>query len=738
MQDQDIIRLATIAKLDSTLSPTVPESVPVWMAQAKRWILYDRNKKPMSPWDGKLIGGGQKATDGHRWLHFHQAKELAAKHGMGLSIVLGEGVGGIDLDHVRNPETGNMTSFAKEIVSVAQKLGAYCELSPTGTGFKIYGWLGQAFYGDAKCTIPEPTNEEIIRDGKRIGVAAGYDCWVRDRHFCVTGKAMFTPLQELVDITPIQRMIEERHPPEPIAPLPPMPPAEEIFFDARNLPRETGDSIAEFFNRHDPVNCGTWLLQQMGWTFHHQEQGKLHWTRPGKDPAKGLSATLFLDLGTFTVYSSAAPLPQRTYSLFQLYTRLFFNGDGAAAGRAARQWKNHGAQGAPPAGPTIEHRPAPAQQAPQIHKQNPEPASATPGFAYTNADVLQKRYGEHKWIWKDWISPQVLHLITGEPGAGKSLLINDILLRIATGKGFPGQDKLGEMDEDLKRIIQSRRALYIDSDQRMHQYGPNLARGASLDSSIIDIIEFGTASTLRPIVTFSEQALLFQAISQILNEKKHWCLVIDTIARFAGAAELNSPKDLNLFIEPLQRLARDHNIPVFIIGHSSASGDAYGRHIRGACQISWLLSKKEQKLKIDRAFADEPDPLFFDWPETQWEPFRWSSTSFVKKGKKDATDECVETICNEIPGKVPELKLGEKRKAWLLQVLNDPGWPIEKDQIIDLAFSSKDEPDSLFATCTKRDSCRTAIERAVEDLVLENKAMIVFNEKKKEEYRPKV
>lgn len=637
MQDQDIIRLATIAKLSKPVEPIIPESVPAWMGQAKRWILYDKNKKPMSPWDGKLIGGGQKATDGHRWLHFHQARELATKHNMGLSIVLGEGVGGIDLDHVRDPQSGDMTAFAKACVALAEQLGAHCELSPTGTGIKIYGQLATVFHKGADCTLKEKIGE-AIHQGQPVKVEAGYECWVKDRHFCVTGQSLFPCLQNPVDITPIQRLIESRFPKE----LPPEPlaiPEGELFFDPRQMPKaKAGESIAEYFNRADPANHGSMILSAMGWTFHHSEPGKLHWTRPGKDKAHGLSGTLFLDHGTFTVYSSAAPLPQGTYSLFQLYSKRFFNGDGSAAGAALRWWKDRGQLGnlplsVKPLEPVALPAPVPAHQpiGPAVPVANKE--TGKEGFAVTHVDRLCERYGQIDWVWPNWIARQVLHLVTGEPGAGKTLLLNDVLLTIYGQANLPD----GHRPPDS---IRAKRVLCIDSDQRIHDTAPKLAKGyfGKEAESIVDVVEWGASATLRPIVAWDDKGGLFDFLAGVLQQGRHWCLVIDTIARFAGAAELNSPKDLSRFIEPLQRIARDCNMPVFLIGHSNSNGDAYGRHIRGACQISWLVKKDSRSLTIDRAFASDPEPLYFDFPKEPYGPLEWSTQKLAKPKGQKATE----------------------------------------------------------------------------------------------------
>jgi hypothetical protein len=644
MTDSEIIRLATLAKLGAQALPVVPTTLPPWLAQAKRWLFYDKSKKPLRIKDGKLRGGGQTEDEESTWMNFEQASAYAKKNGkLGLSIVLGQGVGGIDLDHVRDPAAGEWTSFARQCLNLAKSLGAYAEISPSGTGCKIFGQLGGTFYQGETCTIDEVIGDDTWQ-GKPVKIKAGYECWVRDRHFCVTGQSLFPYLQDPVDISPIQALIEARFPRAQGPGFLDLEAGDTIWFDPRELPpTKAGESIAEWFNRVDPAHHGAQILRDMGWTLHHTEPGKSHWTRPGKDPRAGHSATLFFDLGTFTVYSSAAPLAQGTYSLFRLYAQAYFQADGSAAALALRKWKELGKVHGIPTGPVIAPKPAqapnPIQKA--ITQAIPE-AGEKPGFSATRADKLLERYGQIAWVWKDWIASQVLHLITGEPGAGKTLVLNDILLAIHEGVALPD-------GTTAPKELTGKRVLYLDSDQRIHDTGTKLAKGFGIGSPIMDVVEFGTGATLRPIVSYDEKAGLFDWLAWQLKQGSHWCLVVDTIARFAGGAELNSPKEISKFIEPLQRIARDCNIPVFFVGHSNSQGDAYGRHIRGACQVSWLITKGSRQLKIDRAFAGDPEPLYFDFPPAgkEYSPLTWAKHKIAKSTSK-ASQELDEWILGRL------------------------------------------------------------------------------------------
>lgn len=91
----------------------------------------------------------------------------------------------------------------------------------------------------------------------------------------------------------------------------------------------------------DYIRSGDWRALilaegwQQRWIARDQEE---FWTRPGKDPRKGHSATWSPMHGTFYVFSSgAAPLEENTsYTPFKLYATLKHSGDFTAAARDLR------------------------------------------------------------------------------------------------------------------------------------------------------------------------------------------------------------------------------------------------------------------------------------------------------------------------------------------------------------------------------------------------------------------
>ena len=92
------------------------------------------NKRPLNP----RTGGGAMTNNSSTWTDYETARATALRQGWaGISYVITEddGIDGIDLDHCRNADTGEIELWAQEIVAI---LPTYWEVSCSGTGLKGY------------------------------------------------------------------------------------------------------------------------------------------------------------------------------------------------------------------------------------------------------------------------------------------------------------------------------------------------------------------------------------------------------------------------------------------------------------------------------------------------------------------------------------------------------------------------------------------------------------------------
>jgi len=118
------------------------DSIPLALRELPQWVVWKMASRSESeaptklPFqvDGKLA----KANDPSTWTSF----EIAVAHyskggysGIGFEFSETDEFCGIDLDGARNPETGKVADWAREIIL---DLDSYAEVSPSGTGIKIF------------------------------------------------------------------------------------------------------------------------------------------------------------------------------------------------------------------------------------------------------------------------------------------------------------------------------------------------------------------------------------------------------------------------------------------------------------------------------------------------------------------------------------------------------------------------------------------------------------------------
>ena len=96
-------------------------------------------------------------TDPATWTTYDGALQgfKTAKYGIGF-IFNGDGLIGVDIDDCRNPKTDKIAEWAQQIID---SLTSYCEVSPSGTGVKIF--VRGVLPDKARCEYPRPEGEPV-------------------------------------------------------------------------------------------------------------------------------------------------------------------------------------------------------------------------------------------------------------------------------------------------------------------------------------------------------------------------------------------------------------------------------------------------------------------------------------------------------------------------------------------------------------------------------------------------
>jgi hypothetical protein len=116
-------------------------AIPAQLRDRRQWLVWKletRKGKP-SKVPYAATGGHGKSNDPQTWCDFFSAaKAVREAHydGIGFAFAEGDGLVGIDLDHVITLETGEVDPRASEILE--RFAGTYAEISPSGTGLRIF------------------------------------------------------------------------------------------------------------------------------------------------------------------------------------------------------------------------------------------------------------------------------------------------------------------------------------------------------------------------------------------------------------------------------------------------------------------------------------------------------------------------------------------------------------------------------------------------------------------------
>jgi putative DNA primase/helicase len=122
------------SSLDLGRIPPELKARPQWVV----WRIENRDGKPTKvPYTPATPGKKAKADDPGTWSTFEKAQGAAQTNGfsgVGYEFSFYDPYCGIDLDKCRNPETGEIESWAKGII---RRLNSYTEISPSGRGVHV-------------------------------------------------------------------------------------------------------------------------------------------------------------------------------------------------------------------------------------------------------------------------------------------------------------------------------------------------------------------------------------------------------------------------------------------------------------------------------------------------------------------------------------------------------------------------------------------------------------------------
>ncbi len=367
-----------------------------------------------------------------------------------------------------------------------------------------------------------------------------------------------------------------------------------------------GDRPGDEFNRkaswHD-------VLEPNGWRVHRVSGSVIYWTRPGKNPSIGSSATSGKchtegrgDL-LYVFSSNASPFePDCGYSKFAAFALLNYAGDYNAAGK---ELYRQGYTSDDPASAYIgDAYKAPAADAEPDANGLPQPPDdgITPDLEFATNKDFEAFDLSVRWVWDKWLQFGTVNLLAAEGGLGKTRFMADLCRRLANNLPWP--DGLPMMDwkgQYLAMWVAGDRnhAELVDLSRKFNFYDRISYSGSKNDP-------FGGV-TLNSISDFTTLYRRVKAARPLF-------LVIDTAG---GATGFNMAKqeEARSFFAPLSDMAAKLGLCVVVITHLNASKTVLGKRAeeRVRCVIRMSAANKEpgtpRRLEVVKSNALYPSPI---------------------------------------------------------------------------------------------------------------------------------
>ncbi len=169
--------MTKIAHSEKNFIPSELRALNQWVC----WHYQERNGKRTKPpidakSNGKLLPA--KTNDPSTWSDFDTALATAERlklSGIGLALAESDGLTGLDLDHVFDPETGELDPLAVEVLEHFAE--TYTEISPSRDGLRIWCYGKPARSGKCEGAVKwlevyaHPSNRYLTVTGNRYGAA---------------------------------------------------------------------------------------------------------------------------------------------------------------------------------------------------------------------------------------------------------------------------------------------------------------------------------------------------------------------------------------------------------------------------------------------------------------------------------------------------------------------------------------------------------------------------------------
>lgn len=339
----------------------------------------------------------------------------------------------------------------------------------------------------------------------------------------------------------------------------PAPPPRTPKVESTRIANPGNETPGDHFGR---VTSWAEILEPAGWTYHHHEGREDFWTRPGKDPKLGHSAsTGYSDSGDrMYVWSSSARLPtEEPMSKFFVWAELNHRGDMSAAAADLRR-QGFGAN-RPMDEPDADFSALMGDERPIIETFDQEERPQVDGvrrirvdggrLVLTSADQFKVK--RVRWVWKNRAAVGEITIIAGREGIGKSTFISTLAAQIT----------IGTLDGEY--LGKPKSIIYIASeDSWNHTICPRMiVAGADMSKVMHIAIDPDSGAVGNPVIPKDCPELV-----KLAQKIDAGAIMFDPLLScIDDSIDVNKPQSLRTALEPLRRAAERAGCAIFALNH---------------------------------------------------------------------------------------------------------------------------------------------------------------------------
>jgi putative DNA primase/helicase len=614
----------------------VCDGIPVELKKEPSWVNWKTERvkaegngsKPYTKVPMGVLGGKASTTDPETWAAFESAwsnfEEKCCQEGKGaldgIGLVLRGDLAGLDLDHCRDRETGEIEPWAVEVVTL---IDSYTEVSPSGTGLRII----------CRGKIPGPR--------RRRGAVEMYD-ESSPRYLTITGVHLEgTP----TTVEPRQEALEHVY----FNFLEPKQEDKEGFPAAiSSAPDLDLDALFDvaLAGKNAPKFVGLWSGNYRGHGYPSQSEADLALASIlgyyiGPDPEKidacFRRSGLYRDKWERTDYREGVLGKATTQESF-----YDWGPDTSLLDEIIRPFDPSLLGGTKPKEDDWCAQLYQAAQGPKAVKLETWAETC----AIADAQV-------EDWLLPGWCEFGCTHILSGLPFSGKSTIMSELLAAIAQGREFAGLP------------VQQVPFILLDLENRERILAKRLRRALGDDEGRIgELYSRVNPMAIKRPVTPDFVGQCIQAVRQRVNGPKG-LVVIDTLRSAFGADEL-SPQEIYNIIIPFKRLAEATHWAVVILHHNAKHSNKYSGNtaIAGAVDYLWNWTKDSQAMTGTMEWEGRDDvqsalEFRFDL-ELQRNVFVGTTSEIKRREKEEASEVALGQVLRFVPETIYEAKTMEK------------------------------------------------------------------------------